>query len=71
MTTADFATGALTLRGRPDAAAGAAWSPDEAAALERALAALPAARHSPLERYARAAAVLPRKTVRDVALRVR
>ena len=62
---------ALRLRGRPDAALGTEWTPAESAALDEALVSLPAARYSPLERYARAAAALPRKTMRDVALRVR
>ena len=39
-------------------------------ALDATLDKLPVARHSALERYVRAAAALPKKGVRDVALRV-
>lgn len=39
-------------------------------ALDATLDKLPIARHSALERYVRAAAALPKKGVRDVALRV-
>ena len=47
------------------------WTDDEQRTLEAALARLPPERVPALERYVRAATALPRKSVRDVALRAR
>ncbi|KAK9827668.1 hypothetical protein WJX81_005475 [Elliptochloris bilobata] len=59
----------VALKARADTAYRCEWEPAEQAALDAALAQWPAPRHSALERYVRAAAALPRKGVRDVALR--
>lgn len=61
---------AVRLQARADTAYSTDWTPDEQVALDATLDKFPAARHTPLERYVRAAAALPRKGVRDVALRV-
>lgn len=47
------------------------WSEDEQRILENCMARFPADRMDPVQRYVRIAAALPRKCVRDVALRVR
>ena len=49
----------------------AEWTPHEQAALDQAAVKFPAERFQPFERYVRIAAALPRKGVRDVALRLR
>lgn len=49
----------------------AEWTPHEQAALDQAAVKFPAERYQPFERYIRIAATLPRKGVRDVALRLR
>ena len=59
------------LQARIDTAYSTDWTPEEQVALDATLDKYPAARHSALERYLRAAAALPKKTARDVALRVR
>lgn len=61
---------AVRLQARADTAYSTDWTPEEQVALDATLDKLPVARHSPLERYVRAAAALPKKGVRDVALRV-
>ncbi|CAL5219211.1 g1002 [Coccomyxa viridis] len=58
------------LQARADTAYATEWDVQEQATLDAALARYPADRHPPLERYVRAAAGLPKKNVRDVALRV-
>lgn len=58
------------LQARADTAYSTDWSPEEQVALDATLDKFPVARHSALERYVRAAAVLPKKGVRDVAFRV-
>ena len=47
------------------------WSEEEQRILETHMVRFPAERVDPLQRYVRIAAMLPRKTVRDVALRIR
>lgn len=47
------------------------WSEEEQRTLENCMMRFPSERFDPLQRYIRIAAALPRKTVRDVALRVR
>ena len=59
----------VALKARADTAYRCEWDPAEQAALDAALARWPPPRHGALERYVRAAATLPRKSVRDVALR--
>lgn len=59
------------LQARIDTAYSTDWTPEEQVALDATLDKYPAARHSALERYLRAAAALPKKTARDVALRVK
>jgi len=59
----------VALKVRADTAYRCEWEPGEQAALEAALLQFPAERFAPLERYVRVAALLPRKCVRDVALR--
>ena len=61
---------AVRLQARADTAYSTDWTPEEQVALDATLDKYPAARHTPLERYVRAAAALPKKGVRDVALRV-
>ena len=61
---------AVRLQARADTAYSTDWTPEEQVALDATLDKLPVARHTPLERYVRAAAALPKKGVRDVALRV-
>lgn len=61
---------AARLQARADTAYTTDWTPDEQVALDATLDKLPAARHTALERYVRAAAALPKKGVRDVAFRV-
>lgn len=60
-----------TLKVRGAAVYNAEWSPHEQAALDQAAVKFPAERYQPFERYVRVAATLPRKGVRDVALRLR
>jgi hypothetical protein len=60
----------VRLQARIDTAYSIDWAPEEQVALDATLDRFPAARHPPLERYVRAAAALPKKGVRDVALRV-
>ena len=62
-------SGALKARGA--AVHNAEWAPHEQAALDQAAVKYPAERYQPFERYVRIAATLPRKGVRDVALRLR
>lgn len=62
-------TGSLKARGA--AVYNAEWTAHEQAALDQAAVKFPAERHQPFERYVRIAATLPRKGVRDVALRLR
>lgn len=59
----------MALKARADTAYRCEWEPGEQAALDAALSQFPAERFAPLERYVRVAALLPRKCVRDVALR--
>lgn len=61
----------VRLQARADTAYSSDWTPEEQVALDATLDKFPAARHTALERYIRAAAVLSKKTVRDVALRVK
>ena len=60
---------ATRLQARIDTAYSTDWTPEEQVALDATLDRFPAMRHPPLERYVRAAAALPKKNVRDVALR--
>jgi len=60
-----------TLKARGAAVYNAEWTAHEQAALDQAAVKFPAERHQPFERYVRIAATLPRKGVRDVALRLR
>lgn len=60
---------AVRLQARIDTAYSTDWTPEEQVALDATLDRFPAAKHPPLERYVRAAAALPKKGVRDVALR--
>lgn len=60
-----------TLKARGAAVYNAEWTPHEQAALDQAAVKFPAERFQPFERYVRIAAALPRKGVRDVALRLR
>lgn len=60
-----------TLKARAAAVHNAEWAPHEQAALDQAAVKYPAERYQPFERYVRIAATLPRKGVRDVALRLR
>ncbi len=60
-----------TLKARGAAVYNAEWTPHEQAALDQAAVKFPAERYQPFERYVRIAATLPRKGVRDVALRLR
>ena len=59
------------LKARAAAVHNAEWAPHEQAALDQAAVKYPAERYQPFERYVRIAATLPRKGVRDVALRLR
>lgn len=59
------------LKARAAAVHNAEWAPHEQAALDQAAVKYPAERYQPFERYIRIAATLPRKGVRDVALRLR
>lgn len=61
----------VRLQARLDTSYSTDWTAEEQVALDATLDKFPAARHTPLERYLRASAALPKKTVRDVALRVR
>ena len=60
-----------TLKARGAAVYNAEWTAHEQAALDQAAVKFPAERYQPFERYVRIAATLPRKGVRDVALRLR
>lgn len=60
-----------TLKARAVNVYNAEWTPHEQAALDQAAVKFPAERYQPFERYVRIAATLPRKGVRDVALRLR
>ena len=60
-----------SLKARGAAVYNAEWTAHEQAALDQAAVKFPAERHQPFERYVRIAATLPRKGVRDVALRLR
>lgn len=59
------------LKARAAAVHNTEWAPHEQAALDQAAVKYPAERYQPFERYVRIAATLPRKGVRDVALRLR
>ena len=60
-----------TLKARGAAVYNAEWTAHEQAALDQAAVKFPAERYQPFELYVRIAATLPRKGVRDVALRLR
>lgn len=60
-----------TLKARAANVYNAEWAPHEQAALDQAAVKFPADRYQAFERYVRIAATLPRKGVRDVALRLR
>lgn len=60
-----------TLKARAVNVYNAEWTPHEQAALDQAAVKFPPERYQPFERYVRIAATLPRKGVRDVALRLR
>lgn len=60
-----------TLKAQGAAVYNVDWTPHEQAALDQAAVKFPAERYQPFERYVRIAATLPRKGVRDVALRLR
>ncbi|DBA92212.1 TPA: hypothetical protein ACH3X1_015921 [Trebouxia sp. C0004] len=60
-----------TLKARGAAVHNGEWTAHEQAALDQAAVKFPAERYQPFERYVRIAATLPRKGVRDVAIRLR
>lgn len=59
-----------TLQCQAERAYAQQWTLDEQKSLESGLSRWPAERHPPLEQYSRIATLLPRKGIRDVALRI-